>query len=100
MDLAETIISAENKYKDILEEFFINIWGNTNLTSHGLDHHRRVWQYAKELLTAATGNGEQPGPVKPDKLMIACYLHDLGMSEDPDIRHGKMGRDKLLNERY
>ncbi len=96
MDPAEIILSAENKYKQILEQYFIKIWGKTILISHGIDHHRRVWHYAKELLDDVTLNGLKISQVTPEKLLIACYLHDLGMSTDPGIRHGKLGREFCL----
>jgi len=91
MYLSEIILSAENKYKQILEQYFIKIWGKTNLVSHGIDHHRRVWHYAKELLAYVNLNGVKLSQEKTEKLLIACYLHDLGMSIDPGVRHGKLG---------
>jgi HD superfamily phosphodiesterase len=50
MNLTGTIESAERKFKQILEEFFIGAYDDRYLSSHGIDHHRRVWNYAKELL--------------------------------------------------
>ena len=88
MNLAERIESAEYKYRQKLEEYFIKKWGDTALFSHDITHHRRVWHYAKELLSEAEKN-EGPGiSFYPDKLLIACYLHDLGMSVDISERHG------------
>ena len=88
MNLAERIESAEDKYRQKLEEYFIKRWGDTALFSHDITHHRRVWHYAKELLSEAEKN-EGPGiSFSPDKLLIACYLHDLGMSVDFSERHG------------
>jgi HD superfamily phosphodiesterase len=93
MCLAEIILSAEIRYKQILEQYFIKIWGKTILISHGIDHHRRVWHYAKELLAYVTLNGLKISQATPEKLLIACYLHDLGMSTDPGIRHGALGSE-------
>jgi len=88
MNLAERIESAEDKYRQKLEEYFIKRWGDTALFSHDITHHRRVWHYAKELLSEAEKN-EGPGiSFSPDKLLIASYLHDLGMSVDFSERHG------------
>ena len=89
MDLAGNIISAEENYRQILEEFFIETWSKTVLNSHDIDHHRRVWHYAKELLEAETDPQTKISQVKPEKLIIACYLHDIGMSKDPGIKHGR-----------
>jgi len=88
MNLAERIESAEDKYRQILEEYFIKKWGDTALFSHDVTHHRRVWHYAKELLSEAEKKERPEISLSPDKLLIACYLHDLGMSVDISERHG------------
>jgi len=85
--------SAEEKYRQILEEYFLKNWRDTPLFSHNIDHHRRVWHYAKELLTDAGRNNKIRIPFSPDKLLIACYLHDLGMAINPGDRHGIYSRE-------
>jgi HD superfamily phosphodiesterase len=82
------IESAERKYRSILEDFFSEIWGDTILYSHGIDHHRRVWHYAREILKEAASCCASKALISPEKLLIGCYLHDLGMASDPDNRHG------------
>lgn len=88
MDLTGPIKSAENQFKQILEAYFISVYDEKSLPSHGIDHHRRVWNYAKELLSL--NNKLYPAPDSPfiNSLIIACYLHDIGMSVDPGPRHG------------
>jgi hypothetical protein len=93
MNPEEKIRSAEINYRHILEEYFTAAWGETILYSHDIDHHRRVWYYAKELLTEISAAGEDIDPGLPRKLIIASYLHDLGMSIDPGIRHGILSRE-------
>jgi len=88
MNLAVKIESAEDKYRQILEEYFIKTWGDTALFSHDIEHHRRVWHYAKELLSEAGTNEKNIIPFSIDKLLIACYLHDLGMAIDAGESHG------------
>jgi HD superfamily phosphodiesterase len=88
MNLAVKIESAENKYRPILEEYFIKTWGDTALFSHDIEHHRRVWHYGKELLSEAGKNINNIIPFSPDKLLSACYMHDLGMAIDASDRHG------------
>jgi HD superfamily phosphodiesterase len=88
MNLENIIKSAEEKYLQILEEFFTEKWGKTLLYSHDIDHHRRVWLYAKELLTEVGKRESDRIAFSPDMLLIACYLHDLGMSVDIGERHG------------
>jgi HD superfamily phosphodiesterase len=94
MDLNGIIESAENKYKQILEEFFISVYNDSLLTSHGLDHHRRVWNYSKELLNLLTLEENNHNTCQlTEELIIASYLHDIGMSVDPGIKHGKHSRE-------
>ena len=50
MNSTGIIESAEKQYKQILEGFFISVYDEKLLPSHGIDHHRRVWNYSKELL--------------------------------------------------
>jgi HD superfamily phosphodiesterase len=90
MDLKYLIEVAEFQNKKILEEFFVSCYNENYLPSHGIDHHRRVWQYAKELMTILT-----PFPVNdlPHKLIIASYMHDIGMSVETGISHGKHSSD-------
>lgn len=89
MNLNHTVESAEHQFKQILEDFFITIYNERSLASHGIDHHRRVWQYAKELLYLKFDTNSGLSFQFISKLIIACYLHDIGMSVDSGIRHGK-----------
>ena len=91
MNIEAAIESAEKKYRQILEEFFIEIWNGTVLISHDINHHQRVWLFAKELLAEITGSGSKINPELPEKLIIACFMHDIGMSSERGIRHGKKG---------
>jgi HD superfamily phosphodiesterase len=90
MSISTDIESAGIKYKRILEDYFIETWGSTGLISHGIDHHRRVWHYAGELLNELAVGQTGYSLVSPDKLIIGCYLHDLGMSADRGKKHGRL----------
>lgn len=92
MNLTGTIESAEKQFKQILEEFFISVFDEKTLPSHGIDHHRRVWRYAKDLLKSGTLKETQSFSVLPAQLIVACFLHDIGMSIDPGTSHGKQSR--------
>ena len=93
MNVSEIINSAENQYKRILEEFFISVYNEKSLSSHGIDHHRRVWKYARELLNIIPPENTSDILRLPADLIIACYMHDIGMSVDHGIKHGKHSRD-------
>jgi hypothetical protein len=98
MFLPEKIESSETKFKKILEEFFKGIYNPLFLQSHGIDHHRRVWHYAKEILYQLEGHGFEISQSLTDKLIIACFLHDSGMSVDSGFRHGTESRK--IGERF
>jgi hypothetical protein len=96
MNLTVLIESAELRFRQILEDFFISVYNEKNLFSHGIDHHRRVWNYAKELLTTRLIHSKLRPACDPSKLIIACYLHDIGMSIEPGPRHGLYSRKLCL----
>jgi HD superfamily phosphodiesterase len=88
MNLLKEIEAAEKKYRQKLENYFIGIWGETKLYSHDITHHRRVWLYAKMLMQEVYKENPESIGFSPDKMLITCYLHDLGMSVDKGERHG------------
>ena len=96
MNLPGLIESAENRFKQILEEFFISVYDEKFLPSHGIDHHRRVWTYSKELLQLIPYKSTAQISRLPSELIIACYLHDIGMSVDSGTKHGKHSRNLCL----
>ena len=96
MKLSEIIKSAENQYKQILEEFFISVYNEQSLSSHGIDHHRRVWNYSKEFLKLVSLKDTAHSLYFTSELIIACYMHDIGMSVDPGVKHGKHSRNLCI----
>jgi HD superfamily phosphodiesterase len=96
MDLTHTIESAENIFKQILEDFFVSVYKEQSLSSHGIDHHRRVWNYSKELLELVPLKDSVQIYRLATELIIACFLHDIGMSVDTGIRHGKHSRNLCI----
>jgi len=93
MNLNRIIESAEKQYKQILEEYFVSVYNEGSLPSHGIDHHRRVWNYSKELLKIIPVKNKKQLSILTTELIIASYLHDIGMSVDPGIKHGKYSKD-------
>jgi HD superfamily phosphodiesterase len=93
MDLILSIKSAENQFKQILEDFFISVYDEKQLPSHGLEHHRRVWKTAKALSTRLSEQYLIKNPQFIPSLIIASYLHDLGMVKDHGPRHGRWSHD-------
>ena len=93
MKFTRQIESAEKQYLQILEDFFISIYNEKTLSSHGIEHHRRVWNYSKELLKILQLKSTMLASRLPAELIIACYMHDIGMSVDPGIKHGRYSRE-------
>lgn len=83
---------SEDTYKDLLEDYFTSVYPAGKLPSHGLEHHRRVWEYAKELLHYIEKD-HSIDQILINKLLIACYLHDIGMTVDTGERHGRYSKD-------
>jgi HD superfamily phosphohydrolase YqeK len=96
MNLTGIIESAEKQFKQILEDFFISVYNEKSLSSHGIDHHRRVWNYSKELLKLFPLKTPAKISQLPTELIIASYLHDIGISVDPGIRHGKHSKNLCI----
>ena len=93
MDILNTPGLAESKYQQALEVFFSARWGTRKLFSHDLSHHRRVWGFARELL-ACTENSSNPYSLDfCCRIIIACYLHDLGMTVTTKADHGIESRN-------
>ncbi len=102
MLLSEKISSSESKYLKILEEFFNTIFNTFLLPSHGIDHHKRVWYYAKEIMKDLDAHYFELDESLSDKLIIASFLHDSGMSIETGFRHGLESRkicERFLKER-
>lgn len=87
-----TLKSAELRFRQMLEDYFISVYDEKSLPSHGIYHHRRVWNYIKEilLLNVFVNNSSD---YLPEKLIIAAYLHDIGMSVEKGQRHGRISRN-------
>jgi hypothetical protein len=93
MNLIVSIESAELRFRQILEDFFVSVYDERRLFSHGINHHRRVWGFAREILSSHPVTDSRSSVCNPEKLIIACYLHDIGMSADPGPSHGKKSRE-------
>ena len=93
MTQTDTIASAELRFRQSLEEFFISIYDEKSLSSHGINHHRRVWAYAKTILTIFSDHDRSLIPRLSSQLLIASYLHDIGMHLDKGFRHGRYSRE-------
>jgi HD superfamily phosphodiesterase len=92
MNLSQEISAAENLFRDRLEVYLNDIFKGVTIDSHGLDHHRRVWRYARELMEYPEVTRTITDSSFSLKLLIASYLHDSGMAIDPGPLHGELSR--------
>jgi hypothetical protein len=79
---------TDKSLKEHIESFFLSVYPANHLISHGLEHHKRVWNYANELLNFSSRSLIESDPLFIQKLMIACYFHDIGMASDYGVNHG------------
>ncbi len=91
MDLTKAFEIAEKNY-------LAGEWKDTFLPSHDSGHHRRVWKYAKELLSFCHSANPSAVAGSVPKTLVACYLHDCGMSVDQGPGHGFHSR--ILAEKF
>lgn len=97
MNITTALQKAEQEYKSRLEDYLSKIFSEVYLPSHGTEHHRRVWHYAKELAAVAAESLKPDDSYTSVRLIIACYLHDAGMAYDTGESHGAISR-KLCEE--
>jgi HD superfamily phosphodiesterase len=86
-----TLKSVENIWLNVLTEKVDSIFKNTFLPSHDLQHHLRVWEYAKRLLIAFEGQNKVFSVEKIEALMLAVFFHDTGLTITMDSAHGEAG---------
>jgi HD superfamily phosphodiesterase len=69
-----------------------SLFKDIHLPSHDQAHHRRVWEYAKELLCSYSGNckGVCYHPSFIEALLFACFFHDTGLIQTFDESHGRI----------
>ena len=90
------IQKVEKSLKRQIESFFITEFPENILFSHGIGHHRRVWNYAVELINSDYINIDDLNESFVVNLLVACYFHDIGMAENQDKNHGATSRKKCL----
>ena len=96
MELEEKILRVEMRLSEPLEKYFSMNYNEQALPSHGINHHRRVWKYIKEVLPYRFGI-MGPEDMFLDQMIIACFFHDIGMSEHIGADHGKISRKMCEN---
>ncbi len=90
--------NVENYWLDKLYQFSKQLFSQVDIPSHDHDHHLRVWHTAKELIEDLEELGHDFTPAKIEEVITACMLHDIGMIETVDKKHGHVSR--IISEKY
>ena len=70
-----------------LEILFSCVW----MPSHGVEHHLRVWAFAKELLLLFVSAVENMSEEFVEALIVAVFFHDAGLTKTIGPEHGAAG---------
>lgn len=98
----KTIIQAEElKWMDRITTRLNTLFGNLYLPSHDISHHKRVWQFAREIILLNRQEYKTYSSEFVEALLLSCFFHDTGLTRTFDAIHGKVSRDlaeSFLNE--
>ncbi len=82
------IITAEEKYGQLLREKCSHIFSGTDMPSHDHLHHDRVWKNAACLIERLAGAGMVTDKNLAVKAIIASFFHDTGLTVNRGPDHG------------
>lgn len=91
-NIDKLIRQAEAKWLRVLFTQCAKQFSAVHLPSHDEIHHQRVWNYAKTLLIQYEALSPSVSEVDIERLMIAVFFHDQGMSETMSKEHGQISR--------
>ena len=86
--LTEFFQEAERRWLRPLYAFCEEQFKAIHLPSHDHSHHLRVWIRARELLRALHDLNIQITAEDVEKILIAVFFHDVGMTVSIQKRHG------------
>ena len=90
--MEKLIKHTEDTWLEALYENCKKQFSGVHLPSHNEDHHWRVWKYAKLLVKILQKNNQTINEAELERLIIAVFFHDLGMSKTISKDHGKISR--------
>ena len=92
MNLDKLIRQTEEKWLNPLKGQCSHQFTKVHMPSHDETHHERVWSYAKMLALRMAKEGFPVSETDLERLIIAVFFHDQGMSESLSKEHGKISR--------
>ncbi len=84
---------VEENWREPLITHTRNLFSDTFLPSHDLNHHLRTWDIAKYLLKELGTYNNQLTAEFVEGAMIAIFFHDVGMTKTRSSRHGNRSRE-------
>jgi hypothetical protein len=93
-EISGWITETERKWLPSIREKCASLFEGVFLPSHDLQHHQRVWNYARELLAEVERINPFMTKALVEGLFFACWFHDTGMAEDRGPAHGSLGRKR------
>lgn len=86
------IMQAEKRLFQSLQTFCSQCFENVFMPSHDLGHHLRVWENARQLLGLWKPSPGVDQAQFATEILVACMLHDTGLSITPSEQHGAESR--------
>jgi len=86
-ELKQMIEKAEEKWLTQLFDFCKYVFSVPTISSHNHNHHYRVWNYCKEILTAIYPHKKISCELI-EGCIIASFFHDTGLSNTINEYHG------------
>jgi len=77
-DLVASIEECKKQCKSILQRYLLNF---PEYTDHSITHSEKILSHAENLI----GNGHSLNPDEIYILIMACYLHDIGMASSEEV---------------
>jgi len=84
--------TVEEKWLQTLFTHCKEIFSQTYLPSHDETHHYRVWLFAQQLIRELDQANYTLDANQVEKIILAIFFHDTGLSVQPGTEHGKYSR--------
>lgn len=91
LELKTKIQIIEDKYLADLTSYCESIFQKVRIPSHDHSHHKRVWEFSKEILFALSNSYNLDSDFI-ESCLIAAMFHDTGLVINVGVNHGLESR--------
>lgn len=88
VSLTNNLTTLEETWYKKIETYFAEKYDGIYLPSHDVNHHKRVWAYACQLLKEITKT-TCTSDCLAEQIFWACMFHDIGLCISTSEEHGK-----------